>query len=272
MKSISKYMLPLFSTIKTTLTSKTRPSLHSHVSRLTTQTVISKNDMSWLKLFNEMTSKNNYNNLHQIAGWTDIEDPKLWDKYVADVIQNKIKDGTSIFEVGCGVLAFLTPTKKFFPNIIISGIDGATETIKKVHTQVGITEKDMFLIGYIPNDLDKIPNNSYDCTISNSVFQYLPSLKDAHKTVEHMLRITKPGGNIILSDVCDFTTKKQCEKLMLQHWGDQYGKELRPYLYIKKEWWIKNFEKYCSDIEIRHSGVEEYIRRKFRYIVYLNKK
>ncbi|CAG8593898.1 9034_t:CDS:1 [Dentiscutata heterogama] len=91
----------------------------------TLDAVTGKHDnYAWVSIFNELFDSK-YTTLHQLAGWFDIEDSEIWEKYVLDIVQEYIKEGHYIFEAGCGCGAILDPIQKHFKNVTISGVDGS---------------------------------------------------------------------------------------------------------------------------------------------------
>ncbi|CAG8708423.1 13202_t:CDS:1 [Cetraspora pellucida] len=226
-------------------------------------------DHAWISVFSKLFDSE-YTTLHQLAGWFDIEDSAIWEKYILDIVQGYVKEGSSIFEAGCGCGAVLNPIQKNFKNITIGGVDGSERAIQHLLQHVAInTKKENFLVGFIPDELLTIKSEQYDVTISHSVFQYM-SKENALLSVDEMLRITKPGGVVIIGDICDEEYKEETEAIMKQHWGEDYQSKLPTYLYLPKSLW-KRYENKCK-VLVRNSLVEEYWRRESRYIVYLRKR
>ncbi|NUM33805.1 MAG: methyltransferase domain-containing protein [Candidatus Brocadiae bacterium] len=226
----------------------------------------------WIDLFNEIAEDRKHIHLHQMSGWKDIEDIALWEDYVADVIQGQIQPKDRIFEAGCGCGCFLLTIKKFYPDITVAGIDAAVSAIQRIQKEI-LPEKEAryFKVGILPDGLNQEPSASYNIVLSNSVFQYIQKKEDAEKSVQEMIRITKPGGKIIIADVVDEAFRSINEEKMRALW-DGYGEEqgYPCHAYYAKEWWNR-FQTEGNSLFIRHVDVEKYWRRKYRYVVYIDK-
>ena len=110
----------------------------------------------------------------------------VWNNYVADVINGNIKEGDSVFEAGCGVLAFLTPIYQMNnSNIRMGGVDGASKLIELVKNDVlpklmansplnnqdgPESIKENFSVGLVPDCLYQVPDNHWNAVVCNSVF------------------------------------------------------------------------------------------------------
>ena len=227
----------------------------------------------WIDLFNEIAQDRKHIYLHQMSGWKDIEEEAIWEKYVADVIQNYVKVDSQIFEAGCGCGGFLVSIKKLYPGVKIAGIDAAESSIQRIKKEILPNKEDSchFQTGNLPFDLAQEPSETYDITLANSVFQYIQNKDDAQKTVEEMIRITKRKGYTIVADVCDEEFRSINEEKMRQLWPGYGEKQGYPcHAYYKKDWW-NMFQKGQNIVFIRHVTVEEYWRRKYRYVVYIQK-
>ncbi len=226
----------------------------------------------WIDLFNEIAEDRKHIYLHQMSGWKDIEDELIWEKYVADVIQNYVKKDSLVFEAGCGCGGFLVSIKKLYPGVKIAGIDAAESSIKRIQTEiVSQEESPCFRTGILPFDLAQENSETYDIVLANSVFQYIQSKDDAQKTVQEMIRITKRKGIVILADICDEEFRAINEEKMRQLWSGYGEPEGYPcHAYYKKDWW-NQFQEGKNTLSIRHVTVEEYWRRKYRYVVYIQK-
>lgn len=88
--------------------------------------------------FNVLANESKFRHLHQVAGWVDLSDKSIWDAYVLDVMDNKLKSGDRLFEAGCGVLAFLKSAQECCgkSGLVLGGVDGARQTIKLVQEEL----------------------------------------------------------------------------------------------------------------------------------------
>jgi len=122
--------------------SSARSSIKSSTDDDDTPDVVKQN----LKAFDVMAAESRFRHLHQVAGWIDITSKTVWDNYVRDVLNDKIKAGDSVFEAGCGVMAFLTACTEAVPDIVIGGLDGAKNTIALNKERVADHLKDNFFV------------------------------------------------------------------------------------------------------------------------------
>ena len=143
--------------------------------------------------------------LHQTAGWYDIEDAEVWRDYVLDAVGARLAPGQRVFEAGCGVLAFLEVLHSAQPGLSLAGVDGSAESIELVHREVaprlGI-DPDAFRVGRLPQALLQEAPEQYELTVCNSVLQYL-SNEHAWQVIESLWNMTRPGGALVLADLCD---------------------------------------------------------------------
>src|SRR3989338_4591587 len=89
----------------------------------------------YTKIFDQLAESETERPPHQISGFTDILEVYEWEQYVQDVLleasvsqiyfEKKRNEALEIFEVGCGVLAFLQSCLKVHSNLLFGGIDGA---------------------------------------------------------------------------------------------------------------------------------------------------
>ncbi len=223
---------------------------------------------TWVDTFNEMLDSD-FEHLHQISGWKDIETVEAWDEVTLDIVKGYIKDGDSIFESGCGVLAFLNSVKRLYPNVTIHGLDAGEALIAKIKSMLPPEEAECFFVGPIPHGLKHFPDNHFDVMLANGVTQFI-SKTEAETWVHEMLRITKPNRNIIISSVCDVVNKEENDQKLRKSW-ETYGEEdgLPIHSYYPKDWWNR-FESDTHRITIKHVTLEHYWRRNFRYNVYIS--
>ncbi|KAJ5080749.1 arsenite methyltransferase [Anaeramoeba ignava] len=234
----------------------------------------------WVKLYSKMLENEEFQHLHQKSGWFDISEVEDWEEYVLDVIKDKMKDNSRVFEVGCGCLAFLTVIKKNYKNITVGGIDGMKENEIFIKSNPLISENEYqnFHNGIVPNSLEKLIEdhkdyiNNWDIILSNSMFQYLSSHEDAERTIRLMLKMSSDNGVIILSDIMDSDFEDETEPILQNYWGQNYKKSLQKYLYFPQDWWKRFTLDSNIDLEIKRVQTEKYHRKRQRYCVYLMKK
>lgn len=178
-----------------------------------------------------------------------------------------LRPDDSVFEAGCGVLAFLNSCLLIESNLTIGGVDGAKKTIGLVKdTLVDPRFKDNFFVGMLPDALDSVPSNSWDVVTCNSVFQYLVDKEQAKKAVEGMIRVAKRW--VVIADICD---EKYAHITNNRKSGLSWAEGLPEYRCYSKSWWEDNFDQGDHLVSIRHVEVQHYARRKERYVVYIEK-
>ncbi|KAF4667640.1 hypothetical protein FOZ61_008029 [Perkinsus olseni] len=216
--------------------------------------------------FDVLASESRFNHLHQVAGWVDLDDKEVWDRYVRDVLDGCVQSGDRVFEAGCGVLAFLSAALAFMPDITIGGCDGAPRTVRLVKKELAPQQfKDNFFVGMLPDCLNGVADESWDVLICNSVFQYFASHDQALETVNEMLRVAKKW--VIIADICSTKYKHLVEGAVRTM---QWTKDLPQYRTYEKSWWDR-FDDQGHLVSIRHVRVKEYARRQQRYVVYIEK-
>lgn len=110
-----------------------------------------------------------------------------------------VQDGTSIFEAGIGTGLLAQKFADSAKNVRISGVDVSTNMIRRV-IERGIV--DAYQIVKLDLENEQIPflSNIFDLSVSCGVLEYI---EFPQQTLEHMARITKPGGMIGLAYEAD---------------------------------------------------------------------
>ena len=149
-----------------------------------------------------------------------------WQELVSDISQklNLNKNLDSILDVGCGnalLLSQLTPkTKNYY------GIDYANSMIDEAKCQI---KQGHFFVGDAANL--NFSDNQFDRVLSYSIFHYFPDEAYIHKAINECIRVTKPGGIILIGDLLD----KQFEKDIKNASNLEYEKQL-PHIMRYSEW------------------------------------
>jgi len=217
--------------------------------------------------FDVLAKESAYNHLHQMAGWIDIDSAAVWDAYVEDVVGGKLRDGDRLFEAGCGVLAFLRSAEQLAKNVVIGGLDGAAKTIQLIKDKyVSEAIANNFFVGFLPDAMCKVEDNSWDVVVCNSVFQYFADRDQAKSAVEEMIRAARRW--IIIADVIDekYVTETQRFKESL----GEASNELPDYLTYPRSWW-EQFDTTTNLVSIKKVESQSYVRRKERYTIYIEK-
>lgn len=219
--------------------------------------------------FNVLAKESKFRHLHQAAGWVDMNDRQVWDDYVKDVMAGKLRAGDRLFEAGCGVLAFLRACEGLAENLVIGGMDGAGQTVKTVQeTLVALEFRQNFFVGLLPDALKRVPDDSWDAVVCNSVFQYLGDEEQAKRSVHEMVRVAKRW--VIIADICDRKFHRQTNE-RVRGLGWTKSSQAPEYRNHPKSWWEDEFEGFGHLVSIRHMETASYVRRTERYVVYIEK-
>jgi ubiquinone/menaquinone biosynthesis C-methylase UbiE len=220
-----------------------------------------------LAAFNVLAQESKYRHLHQVSGWVDMDNKNVWDDYVADTMAGKLRSGDRVFEAGCGVLAFLQACLDIQNDLVLGGVDGAPRTIRLIKEKlVHESFRDNFFVGMLPHAMLKVPSDSWDVVVCNSVFQYFGSDEDAVASVWEMIRVAKRW--VIIADVCDklWETKTNDLKNSME-----WTKGVPHYRCYSQDFWDQFAASGEHLVSRRHVNVKEYVRRKERYVVYIEK-
>jgi len=217
--------------------------------------------------FDVLARESSYNHLHQMAGWIDIDSENVWHAYVSDVMGGKLRDGDRLFEAGCGVLAFLRSAEQLAKNVTIGGLDGAPKTIQLIKEQfVFGSVADNFSVGFLPDAMSRVEDNSWDIVVCNSVFQYFADIDQAKKAVEEMIRAAKRW--VIIADVIDEKYAVETQRYKEKIAGA--SSSLPDYLTYARSWW-EQFDSTKNLVSIKKVESQTYVRRLERYTVYIEK-
>lgn len=223
--------------------------------------------MSWVDTFDRRFA-DAPGPLHALSGWSDITDLTLWERYVADTLGDLCPPGSQVFEAGCGVLAFSSVLHQLVRgDVSLRGVDASPQAIATVRDLVAPPlglDPDGFRVGQLPTCLHTEADASVDLTVAHSVLQYMPK-STCEATIRELLRMTRPGGALLLGDVCAAEHRAEEELRMARHWPG-YGAELPAYTYLSRPWFDR-FE--GVEAEVRRCDVVGYARRATRVIVVL---
>jgi len=130
------------------------------------------------------------------ASWGDEWAIDLEIKTIAEYID----DGNSVLDVGCAN-GFSTFKQASLKNINIRGIDFSENMIQFANNsreEFPLKEK----VDFIEGDILELPfeENTYDVTYTTRVIINLSNWEQQKKAIRECVRVTKPGGKIVLSE------------------------------------------------------------------------
>jgi ubiquinone/menaquinone biosynthesis C-methylase UbiE len=120
-------------------------------------------------------------------------DERIYDD-IADEVSNRLslnKDD-NLLEVGCGNGLLIKRLENRVKSI--TGIDISLEMLKGIkNTTTNVCQAEAGILPFHDYMFDKV--------VSHSIFHYFPDLEYAENAVMEMLRVCKPGGQILISDI-----------------------------------------------------------------------
>lgn len=134
----------------------------------------------------------------------------------------KLTKNDSLLEVGCGNGLLLKRLKNQAKYVF--GVDLSIEMLKQIKDPQ---------IKTVQAEASNLPfeNCVFDKIVSHSIFHYFPNLKYAENSVLEMVRVCKPGGRIVISDILNGYLK------------EIYLKEMQSRLSLKNK--VRNIIRSC---------------------------
>ena len=203
-----------------------------------------------LKRF-ESEAQRDTNALHVASGWGYLSEEQ-YNSIVDHVLgQIPIRDGDSIFELGCGVGAVLQRIRYVCgTNISLGGSDFSEQAIKKIRN-VFPKEGHNFYVVAMTQKNDFLPDNSQDHVVSFGAFAMYLYEDEMEIALQEAIRITKPGGHMCFTH---FTEPR----------GKFMGSILEP---IEKSHWSRIVKKYS----LENLRVIQLLHQMDRYFVCFSK-
>ena len=166
--------------------------------------------------------------LHEASNW-DYLSEKQFNNIVDHVlIQIPIRQGNTIFELGCGVGAVLQRIRQIHgTNISLGGSDLSVHAIEKVR-KVFPREAENFYVLSMTKKNDLIPENSQDHVISFGALAMYLYKDQMEEALQEAIRIIKPGG-------------RMCFTHFIEPGGKRKWSIIEP---VKKSYWSQLVKKY----------------------------
>ncbi len=137
--------------------------------------------------------------LYQMSGWSYLTEED-WNDLCYHVLQDIcLNTITNLLDAGCGVGAYLDFIKKNNNKIDLFACDINENAINKCKQ---LFPESQIILNSITN-LNIYQTNFFDFIVVISTISYLFSLDEVESTVNELLRITKPGGQISICVLTD---------------------------------------------------------------------
>jgi trans-aconitate methyltransferase len=190
---------------------------------------------------------------------------RQWQAYVSWIKEKLgVRPQDTLYEAGCGSGAFLYPF--YQADHQVGGLDYSAILIdiaRNVMPGMDFKHLSVALMETEPQ---------YDIVVSNSMFQYLPTLADAEGIVESMLN--KARQKIAILDIKDLQHKNIAETIRRGALPqDEYAKKYRglAHLYFERSFFVKLAERHHCQIEIFDQHIEAYQNNQFIFNVIMEK-
>jgi cyclopropane fatty-acyl-phospholipid synthase-like methyltransferase len=177
-----------------------------------------------------------------------------------------ITDGSSVYEVGCGVGAFLFALRERY-DLRLGGCDYAPALIAMARRLFPAGE---FAAAEAP-DVSTVPN--YDIVLARGVFHYFPNFDYARRVLECM--IAKAGSAVAILEVPNEGTRVEAERVRRDQLTQAiYEEKYRglEHLYYAPQWFGEIAEKCGCYCEHSDHPVPNYAQSRFRFDVVIRKR
>lgn len=138
-------------------------------------------------------------NTHNTSHWASWGDNWMIDLEI-DTIAKHIKNGDVVLDVGCanGYSTFQQAEKHHLSSI--TGVDFADSMVEAAKN--ALMEKNSSSISFQQGDIRNLnfDNDSFDVVYTTRVVINLPTWEEQIHAIKECIRVTKPGGKIILSE------------------------------------------------------------------------
>ena len=142
----------------------------------------------------------------------------------------------SLLEVGCGAGLFLLPFAQ--SGVKVGGVD-YSKTLVEIAKAVlpggsRVRHSEANRLPFAPA--------SFDHAASNGVFLYFPSWSYAEQALDEVLRVLKPGGRCLITDLNDLKKKTLAERLRRKNLGVKKYRQMYKglhHMYYRQEWFAR---------------------------------
>ena len=170
-----------------------------------------------------------------------------WLALSADVLSKLELNSASkgnVLDVGCGNGLLLSKIANNFNELV--GVDYSESMVNKAKMLLpdgAFTQSEA-------NSL-RFKNNYFDRVLCYSIFHYFPSYDYALEVILEMIRVTKPGGLILLGDILDANFESE-----IKGNSDLEYEKTIPLIHRYSQWRFYNFKKLIDDLAAYTAKVE----------------
>jgi len=160
---------------------------------------------------------------HYIHGFSDAERLRLIAQ--AQMLSTPVFDGLdfsgaqSLLEVGCAVGAELQLIEERAPRLTLTGLDLSTQHLRAGRAWLAKHER----ISLVQGDAGRLPfaNDSFDIGMTIWLLEHV---KDAASVIGELLRVVKPTGSVILTEVDNHSFGLDPPQPAISAWWDAFNR------------------------------------------------
>lgn len=186
---------------------------------------------------------------------------EAWTSYAKRVLEHLgAEPGQSIYEVGCGVGAFLTPIRRL--GLEVAGADYSSTSLAAAANALPDGRFEQCEASNVP------PEPQYDFVIANGVFFYFTDLEYAEAVIRTMMQKARRGVAIL--DNPDRALKHETLALRYKIAGGKSEYEKRydglDHLYFDRDWFVQVlWNAGASSVAIRDQDIQGYANAAGRF-------
>ncbi len=181
----------------------------------------------------------------------------------------RVRRDDSLLEVGCGAGLFLLPFAR--KGVRVSGVDYSRTLVEVAKA---VLPRNSCVRHSEANRLP-FPSGSFDNAASNGVFLYFPSWGYAEEALDEIVRVLKPGGRCLITDLNDISKRTLAERMRRKNLGlEKYRRMYRGlgHRYYRREWFVRYARKRGLVYEVAsQKKANSYGNSAWRFMFYFEK-